>query len=84
MRKWNDKNERVTCQKLRRLLVLWWNNIATTTKIKDYKCRYKMTNFNGYANENKTKHNQKKPHISDHRYGKLIIGGSGSGEKMHY
>ena len=43
-----------------------------------------MTNFNGYANENKTKHNQKKPHISDHRYGKLIIGGSGSGEKMHY
>ena len=39
-----------------------------------------MINFDDYANENKTEHNQKWPYIPDHPYGILIIGGSGSGK----
>ena len=39
-----------------------------------------MTNFDDYANENKTQHNAKWPHIPDHPYRKLIIGGLGSGK----
>ena len=39
-----------------------------------------MSNFDDYANENKTEHNLKWPYISDHPYRILIIGGSGSGE----
>ena len=37
-----------------------------------------MITFDGYANENKTKHNLKWPHIPDDPYRILIIGGSGS------
>ena len=37
-----------------------------------------MINFDDYANENKTEHNQKWPNIRDHPYRILIIGGSGS------
>ena len=37
-----------------------------------------MINFDDYANENKTEHNQKWPNIPDHPYRILIIGGSGS------
>ena len=39
-----------------------------------------MINFDGYINEDKTEHNLKWPHISDHPYRILIIGGSGSGK----
>ena len=39
-----------------------------------------MINFDDYANENKTEHNQKWPYIPDHPYRILIIGGSGSGK----
>ena len=39
-----------------------------------------MINFGEYANENKKEHNLKWPHIPDHPYGILIIGGSGSGK----
>ena len=39
-----------------------------------------MINFDDYANENITKHNQKWPYILDHPYRILIIGGSGSGK----
>ena len=39
-----------------------------------------MINFNDYANENKTQHNQKWPYIPDHPYRILIIGGLGSGK----
>ena len=39
-----------------------------------------MINFDDYANENKTEHNQKWPNIPDHPYRILIIGGSGSGK----
>ena len=39
-----------------------------------------MTNFDVYANENKTEHNLKWPYIPDHPYRTLIIGGSGSGK----
>ena len=39
-----------------------------------------MINFDGYANENKTKHNQKWPYIPDHPYRILVIEGSGSGK----
>ena len=39
-----------------------------------------MINFDDYANENKTEHNQKWPYIPDHSYRILIIGGSGSGK----
>ena len=39
-----------------------------------------MTNFHGYVNENKTKHNKNWPYIPDHLYRILIIGGSGSGK----
>ena len=36
-----------------------------------------MNNFDNYANENKTKHNQKWPYIPDHPYRIPIIGGTG-------
>ena len=39
-----------------------------------------MINFDDYANENKIEHNSKWPHIPDHPYRMLIIGGSGSGK----
>ena len=39
-----------------------------------------MINFDNYTNENKTEHNLKWPYIPDHPYGRLTIGGSGSGK----
>ena len=39
-----------------------------------------MINFDDYTNENKTEHNSKLPHIPDHPYRLLIVGGSGSGK----
>ena len=39
-----------------------------------------MINFDDYVNENKTEHNSKWPHIPDHLYRILIIGGSESGK----
>ena len=39
-----------------------------------------MINFDDYANENITEHNQKWSYILDHPYRILIIGGSGSGK----
>ena len=39
-----------------------------------------MTDFNDYTNENKIEHNSKWPHIPDHPYRILIIGGSRSGK----
>ena len=39
-----------------------------------------MINFDNYTNENKTEHNTKWPHIPDHPYRILIVGGSGSGK----
>ena len=39
-----------------------------------------MINFDNYTNENKKEHNLKWPHIPDHQYRILIVGGSGSGE----
>ena len=39
-----------------------------------------MTDFNDYNNENKIEHNSKWPHIPDHPYRILIIGGSRSGK----
>ena len=43
-----------------------------------------MINFDDYTNENKTKRNPDWPYIPDHPYRVLIIGGSGSGKKIHY
>ena len=39
-----------------------------------------MITFDDYTNENKTENNLKWPHILDHPYRILIIGGSGSGK----
>ena len=39
-----------------------------------------MINFDDYANENKTEHNENWAHIPDHPYRILMIGGSGSGK----
>ena len=39
-----------------------------------------MINFDDYTNENKIDHNPNWPHIPDHPYRILIIGGSGSGK----
>ena len=39
-----------------------------------------MINFDEYANENKKEHNRNWPHIPDHPYRILIIGGSGTGK----
>ena len=39
-----------------------------------------MINFDEYVNENKTVHNKNWPHIPDHPYRIIIIGGSGSGK----
>ena len=41
---------------------------------------YKMIYFDEYTNENKIEHNSKWPHIPDHPYRILIIGGSGLGK----
>ena len=70
---WDDDSERLICWQLRRLLVLWWNDITTTTKINVI-----MINFDDYANENKTEHNQKWPYILDHwcRVLTILITGS--------
>ena len=50
------------------------------TKVK-YWAKYKIINFDDYANENKTQHNSKWPYIPDHPYKILIIGDSGSEKK---
>ena len=42
--------------------------------------KYRIINFDDYANENKTRHNLNWPCISDHPCSKLIIHGSGSGK----
>ena len=39
-----------------------------------------MSNFDGYTNENKLKHNSKWSYIPDNLYRILIVGSSGSGE----
>ena len=39
-----------------------------------------MINFDDYTNENRIEHNAKWPHIPDHPYRILIVGGSGSGK----
>ena len=39
-----------------------------------------MINFDDYTNENRTEHNKNWPHLPDHLYRILIIGGSGSGK----
>ena len=38
-----------------------------------------MINFDNYTNQNKTEQNSRWPHIPDHPYRILIVGGSGSG-----
>ena len=42
-----------------------------------------MINFDNYASEIKTEHNRNWPHIRDHPYRILIIGGSGSGKTKY-
>ena len=39
-----------------------------------------MINFDDYTNENRTEHKKNWPHLPDHLYRILIIGGSGSGK----
>ena len=39
-----------------------------------------MINFDNFTDENKKEHNLKWPHIPDHAYRILIVGGSGSGK----
>ena len=39
-----------------------------------------MINFDDYTDENKIKHNSKRPYIPDHPYRILTVGGSGSGK----
>ena len=39
-----------------------------------------MIKFDDYTNQNKTEHNPKCPHIPNHPYRILIVGGSGSGK----
>ena len=39
-----------------------------------------MMNFGDYKNENKTQYNENWPHMLNHPYRILIIGGSGSGK----
>ena len=41
---------------------------------------YKIINSDDINNENIKEHNEKWPHIPDHLYKILIIGGSGSGK----
>ena len=43
-----------------------------------------MIDFNEYSNENKIEHNLKWPHISDHPYRILIVGGLDQEKQMHY
>ena len=39
-----------------------------------------MTSFHDYTKEYETEHNSRWPHIPDHPYKIIIIGGSGSGK----
>ena len=39
-----------------------------------------MINFDDYTDENKIKHNSKWPHIADHTYRIITVGGPGSGK----
>ena len=39
-----------------------------------------MSNFDVFTNENNAEHNIRSPHIPDHPYRILIIGGSASGK----
>ena len=41
-----------------------------------------MINFDDYTNENKVEHKSKWPHILEHPYRILIVGGSGSGKTI--
>ena len=59
--------------------------INTCLKNTSWSQRIKMIHFDNYVHgtafsENKTKHNKNWPHIPDHPYRKVIIGGSGSGK----
>ena len=51
-----------------------WNE--KVCKILLEKCKVKMINFDDYANENKTEHKENWPHIPDHPYRILMIGGN--------
>ena len=42
-----------------------------------------MINLDSITNENNKRHNEKWPYFPDHPYIILIIGGTGSGKKMH-
>ena len=43
-----------------------------------------MINFDDVVKEKIKEHNSNLPQIPDHPYRILIIGGSGSGKKIHY
>ena len=43
-----------------------------------------MINFDDVVKEKMKEHNPNLPQIPDHSYIILIIGGSGSGKKIHY
>ena len=43
-------------------------------------CEHKITNFDDCNNEDRTEHNPKWSHISEHPNRILIVGGSGSGK----
>ena len=43
-----------------------------------------MINFDDVVKEKIKEHNSNLPQIPDHHYRILIIGGSGSGKKIHY
>ena len=55
-------------------------NAGKVCKTDIKKSKYKMINFDNYANENKAEHNPKWPYIPDYPYRILIIGGSGLGK----
>ena len=52
--------------------------LGNMQKIVDAISKYKRINLDHVANENKTGHNQKWPHIRDHPDRILIIEGSGA------
>ena len=57
---------------------MWkWN--ANGKRFILWKIKMKL-NLDNYVNENKTKHNENWPYITDHPYGLSIIGGSRSGK----